>query len=64
MISLQDRIGLCGLQDSEVLAIAEHEHVAEIVAAGLPSSLLKREVGVDGIRRIIIEDTGSARQRG
>jgi len=57
-------IGLCGLQDSEVLAIAEREHVAEIFAAGLPSSLFKREDGVDGIQRIIVEDTGSARQRG
>ena len=64
MISLQDCIGLCGLTKSEVLAIAEHEHVTEIVAAVLASSLLKREDGVDGVRHIIVEDTGSARERG
>jgi hypothetical protein len=35
MISLEDCIALCGLKESEVLAIAEHEQVPEIVAAGL-----------------------------
>ena len=64
MITLQDCIGFCGLKKSEVLAIAEHEHVPEIVAAGLASYLLKREHGVDGVRHMIIEDIRSAHERG
>lgn len=64
MISMQDCIALCGLKESEVLAIAEHEHVPEIVAAGLASSLLKRAHGVEGIRHMIIEDIRAAHERG
>ena len=32
MITLEDCIGLCGLTEEEVLAIAEHEHLPEIAA--------------------------------
>jgi hypothetical protein len=35
MISLMDCIGLCGLAEEEVLALAEHEHIPEIVAAAV-----------------------------
>ncbi len=33
MIALEDCIALCGLTEEEVLAIAEHEHLHEILAA-------------------------------
>jgi hypothetical protein len=32
MISLEDCVGLSGLTEEEVLAIAEHEHIPEIAA--------------------------------
>ena len=32
MISRDDCIGLCGLDEAEVQALAEHEHVPEIAA--------------------------------
>jgi hypothetical protein len=35
MITLEDCIGLCGLTEEEVLAIAEHEHLPEIAATAL-----------------------------
>jgi hypothetical protein len=35
MISLHDCIALCGLNEQEVMAIAEHEHAPEIVAAAM-----------------------------
>jgi len=35
MITLEDCIGLCGLTEQEVLAIAEHEHLPEIAATAL-----------------------------
>jgi hypothetical protein len=40
MISLEDCISMCGLDENEVAAIAEHEHIPEIAAAALASYLL------------------------
>jgi hypothetical protein len=64
MISLVDCIALCGLSEAEVSAIAEHEHVPEIVAAGLAQYLLKRDRGPDVIRDMIVDDVRNARARG
>ena len=35
MITLEDCIGLCGLTEEEVLAVAEHEHLPQIAAMPL-----------------------------
>lgn len=64
MITLQDCIALCGLNEAEVLAIAEHEHVPEIVAAGLAETLLRQRHGVEKIRHMIIDDVKAAHERG
>ncbi len=40
MFSLEDCIGLCGLTEEEVRAIAEHERIPEIAAAELGSYLV------------------------
>jgi len=64
MITLEDCIALCGLEESELLAIAEHEHVPEILAAGIAESLLKRSHGIDVVRHMIIDDIRAAHQRG
>ena len=45
MISLTDMIGLCGLTQDEVDAIAEHEHIPEVAAAALGAYLLHKEHG-------------------
>jgi hypothetical protein len=45
MITLQDCIGLCGLTEEEVLAIAEHEHLSEIAATALAQYLLSQNHG-------------------
>ena len=42
MISLEDCIGLCGLDGEQVEAISEHEHIPEIAAAALASYLLRQ----------------------
>lgn len=49
MISLEDCIGLCGLAEAEVRALAEHERIAEIHAAALGQCLLGQP---DGCRKI------------
>jgi hypothetical protein len=64
MITLQDCIALCGLSETEVLAIAEHEHVPEIVAAGLANTLLKQAHGTEAVRHMIVDDIRAAHARG
>jgi hypothetical protein len=64
MITLQDCIALCGLNEAEILAIAEHEHVPEIVATGLAEMLLKQAHGPERVRHMIVEDIKSAHARG
>lgn len=64
MITLQDCIALCGLSEAEVLAIAEHEHVPEVIAAGLAEALLKQPHGAEKIRHMIVDDIRAASGRG
>jgi hypothetical protein len=64
VISLEDCIGLCGLTEEEVLAIAEHEHVPEIVATGLASYLSNSSQGLDAVRNMIVDDIRQSQSRG
>ena len=64
MISLEDCIGLCGLTEEEVLAIAEHEHLPEIVAASLADYLLHQAHGTEKVRDMIVEDIRQAQRSG
>ena len=64
MISLEDCIGLCGLTEEEVLAIAEHEHLPEIVATSFAAYLLHQEHGTGKVRDIIVGDIREAQVRG
>ena len=56
MIALEDCIGLCGLDEDEVAAISEHEHIPEIAAAALANYLLTQPHGGETIRTMIIDD--------
>jgi hypothetical protein len=64
MITLEDCIGLCGLTEEEVLAVAEHEHLPEVVATALAQYLLSREHGSEDIRDMIVEDIRQAQWSG
>jgi hypothetical protein len=64
MITLEDCIGLCGLTEEEVLAIAEHEHVPEVAATALAQYLLSHEHGNETIRDMIIDDVRRAQLSG
>jgi hypothetical protein len=64
MITLQDCIDLCGLTEAEVLAIAEHEHVPEVIAAALAGVLLRQRGGPERVRQMIIDDIRDANARG
>ncbi len=56
MITLEDCVGLCGLTEEEVLAIAEHEHLPEIAATALAQYLLSQEHGSETVRNMIVDD--------
>lgn len=60
MITLEDCVGFCGLTEEEVLAIAEHEHLPEIVATALAQYLLSQEHGSEKVRDIIVDDIRQA----
>ena len=60
MITLEDCLAFCGLDEAEVLAIAEHEHIPEAAAAGLGQYLLHKSHGTERIRDMIIEDIAAA----
>jgi DNA repair protein RadC len=64
MITLEDCIGLSGLTEEEVLAIAEHEHLPEIAAAALAQYLLSQEHGSDKVRDMIVDDIQQAQRSG
>jgi hypothetical protein len=62
-ITLQDCIGLCGLEEDEVMGIAEHEHMPEIAAAALAHHLLQEPGGVTRIRDMLVDDFRNALRR-
>lgn len=64
MISLEDCIGLCGLDEKEVAAISEHEHIPDIAATALASYLLKQPHGGETIRTMITDDIHKALNEG
>ena len=64
MISREDCIGLCGLDEDEVAAICEHEHIPEIAAAALGSYLLRQPRGGEAIRTMIVDDIRRALDEG
>jgi hypothetical protein len=64
MLTLQDCLGLCELTEDEVLAIAEHEHITEMVALELGSYLVRTPEGERRIESMIADDIDAARSRG
>lgn len=64
MLTLQDCIGICDLTEEEIKAIAQHEHVPEIIATELGDYLIHCENGVPHIKRIILDDIEEAKAHG
>ena len=63
MLTLQDCIAMSDLTQEEIDAIAEHEHIPEIVAAELGYYLVHSPEGVPMLKRMIIDDIEAARRR-
>ncbi|MCB1754812.1 MAG: hypothetical protein KDJ38_04775 [Gammaproteobacteria bacterium] len=64
MLSLVDCLGLCDLTEEEILSIAEHEHIPDVIAAEMGDYLVHSPDGVPMIKRIILDDIEAAVQNG
>jgi hypothetical protein len=64
MLTLQDCIELSDLSEDEILAIAEHEHIPEMVAVELGNYLVHTASGEKRIKKMIADDIAHARQTG
>lgn len=56
MLTYQDCLDLCGFSAEEIEAVAEHEHLPEIVALEYAQYLVELPDGSRRLRRIILDD--------
>jgi S-ribosylhomocysteine lyase LuxS involved in autoinducer biosynthesis len=64
MLTIEDCIALSELTEQEILAIQDHEHIPEIVAAELGNYLVHTPSGERAIKRMIADDIDHARAHG
>jgi len=63
MLTLEDCIGLSDLTEDEIDAIAEHEHLPEIIATELGNYLVHSPEGIPMLRKMILDDISAAVKR-
>ncbi len=64
MLTLQDCIELSELSEDEILAIAEHEHIPEMLAVEMGNYLVHSPSGEKRIKRMIVDDIDHAKEHG
>lgn len=64
MLSMQDVMDYCDLEQGEIEAIAEHEHIPVVVAAELSEALLCSPEGVCRLHAMIVENMAHALEIG
>lgn len=64
MLTLDDCLDWCDLGREEIKAIAEHEHLPELIAAELGDYLVRTANGQRAIKDIIRDDILAAQARG
>lgn len=64
MLSYEDCVAFSKLTPEEIEAIAEHEHIPQIVAAEYGNYLMSCPDGTKRVRRIILDDIAAAQKRG
>ena len=60
MLTWEDCLGVAGLDDDLVDAVAEHEHVPEMVALALANYMVHTADGQPRLRRMILDDIAAA----
>lgn len=61
MLTAQECLEFSDLTEEEILAIAEHEHIPEMLAAELGSCLLQTDMGTWLIKRYLLEELEQAK---
>lgn len=64
MLTIQDCIELSELTEEEILAIAEHEHIPEMLAVEMGNYLVHSASGEKKIKRMIADDIARSRAAG
>jgi len=64
LLTLEDCLGLSDLSREEIDAIAEHEHLPEVIAAELGNYLVHTATGQRAIKDIMRDDILAAQARG
>jgi hypothetical protein len=64
VLTFEDCLGMCALSEEQIRAIAEHEHVPEIVALELGNGLVRGPDGELLVSHMVIDDIRAAEQRG
>jgi hypothetical protein len=64
ILTAQECVDMSELSNEAIRAIAEHEHIPEVVAAELGQELLKGTGGIAEIRRMLEESVKLAMQAG
>jgi hypothetical protein len=64
VLTFEDCLGLCQLSEEEIRAIAEHEHVPQIVALELGNYLMRGPDGEFLVSHMLIDDIRAAERRG
>lgn len=64
MLSLQDVLDFCDLDEGEIAAVAEHEHIPLTLAAEMGESLLSSPDGVVRLHSMIVENMEHAMKTG
>jgi hypothetical protein len=62
MLTYKDCVGLSDLEEQEIEAIAQHEHIPEIVAAELGCCLAHQEGGLMRVDGMIRDDMAMAHE--
>ena len=64
LVTVQECVDMSELSNDAIRAIAEHEHIPEVVAAELGQTLLKASGGVARIQRMLEENLELAVEAG
>lgn len=64
MLCLEDCLDFSDLDNDEIEAIAEHEHIPIICAAELGCELLKTPIGVVQLHTMLLDDFNNAIEHG
>jgi uncharacterized hydantoinase/oxoprolinase family protein len=64
MLTIKDCLDFCELTEDEILAIAEHENLPEVVALELGNALAQTAAGEQRVEEMIVDDIVAAQRAG